>query len=525
LDDKDSGSKSNDQYDGVVYESTRNISRREDHARPRKKQSKNNMAAFYIVTLVIAILLCMIIFTVVFQSIINGRKTSPSPSPPPPTAAETASESALPVGLPGCTGVIKVMDPSGAWIDILDVSAGTSYHLIIKSNTKLQDKSGSPLILQEFEIGDIVDAKYDPQTNETGELTKSSNAWVIRERANILINTGLKTITIDNDAYSYNDNLVTLYNGKPFSLDLLQPIDTLTIAGVRNTVWRVTLVKGHGTLYISNAGNIANGKLELDNSMYGLEDINPIAIPEGTHHLVIKGDNIETYISDIVIEANKSQYIKLEDIIKLKAGWLSVQVNTQDYRLYVDNEEKTPDQPVNLTYGSHTVRVEKEGYIKYEQTIDFHDLSSSIKVDLHPLFRLGKIIATSKPDGAQVYVDSAYVGDTPVSVSIEIGQHTLLVSKDGYKSISFSVNVDKDAEPYNPVDIELNPDTPPVTFTPYVPPPEPSEWATPSPPPEEETESPPATEIPTPAQPGIRTIPFSLPGIFRIFHNFKTHRH
>ena len=67
---KDNDKRGNDSYDGVFYESTRGIGIREDPRRPHKSQpNKNNMAAFYIITLVIAIVLCMIIFAVVFQSI------------------------------------------------------------------------------------------------------------------------------------------------------------------------------------------------------------------------------------------------------------------------------------------------------------------------------------------------------------------------------------------------------------------------------------------------------------------------
>ena len=504
MDSKGSGSKNNDPYDGVVYESTRKLSARKDPSPRKKKPVKNNMAAFYIITLLIAILLCMIVFAVVFQSVIGKHQpVAPSPAAPPVTPSASA---AAKNDLTDCTGVIQVIDQSGTWMDILNVSTNTTYHLNVKNNTNLQDKTGAPLLIQEFNPGEIVDAKYDPQTNDADSLSKSSNAWTIRERSNVLVDTEAKTITIDNDVYAYNENLVTLYNGKPFSLDLIQPMDVLTFTGVGKTAWCVTMVKGHGSLYISNAGNIVNGSLEIDNNIFQqLGDNHPIYLSEGAHHVVIKGDNIETYTRDMVIEGNKSQYLKLEDVIQIKTGWISVQVNVQDYRLFVDGAEQTPDQPLNLTYGTHAIRVEKDGYVTSEQTINVKSLASSIKVTLNPLLRLGKIIVTSEPSGAQVYVDSAYVGDTggtPVSVSIETGQHKLLVSKDGYMSITFPINVDSDTAP-NTYHIELQPTPPQITDNPPVP----TDQATESPT-DSTAVNPTDTVIPTPAQPGFQTNPF-----------------
>ena len=470
MDGKNGGSQDNGSYDGVVYESTRNLNIRENSRYPRKnRQQKNNMAAFYILTLIIAIVLCMIIFALVFQAT-NNRGGS-SAAPDVTTPAVTAGSAPISMAdLTDCSGVIQIMDPSGTWIEILDVASNTPYRLTIKDITLFEDKSGAPLLINEFTLGEIVDARYDINTNDIHTLKKSSKAWVLRERDNIKIDTITKTITAGNDRYSYNDHLITLHNNQRFSLDLVQPMDVLTIAGVDLLAWSVTLVKGHGSLYISNAGEIINGTLEINNDIFQkLGDVNPIYLPEGSHHLVIKGDNIETFMREVFIGANKSEYIRLEDDIKLKIGWLNIQVNTQDYILFVDNEEHPPGLPISLAYGEHTIRVEKEGYITAERVVVINELSSGINIELNAKLRLGRIIADSDPQGAKVYVDSAYVGDTPVNVNIEMGPHTLLISKDGYNQISFSINVDRDTEPFEYF-FELTPVQDHITINPFLPP-------------------------------------------------------
>jgi hypothetical protein len=44
----------------------------------------------------------------------------------------------------------------------------------------------------------------------------------------------------------------------------------------------------------------------------------------------------------------------------------------------------------------------------------------------------GKINLTSAPDGADVYVDDSFVGNTPASLVLPVGKHTVKVSQSGY---------------------------------------------------------------------------------------------
>jgi len=45
----------------------------------------------------------------------------------------------------------------------------------------------------------------------------------------------------------------------------------------------------------------------------------------------------------------------------------------------------------------------------------------------------GKINLSSTPDGADVYVDNSFVGNTPAALTLSAGPHTVKVSQDGYK--------------------------------------------------------------------------------------------
>ena len=53
----------------------------------------------------------------------------------------------------------------------------------------------------------------------------------------------------------------------------------------------------------------------------------------------------------------------------------------------------------------------------------------------------GKIILTTSPEGADVYVDEAFVGNAPATLKLPAGKHTVKVSQNGYSAWTKEVSV------------------------------------------------------------------------------------
>jgi hypothetical protein len=53
----------------------------------------------------------------------------------------------------------------------------------------------------------------------------------------------------------------------------------------------------------------------------------------------------------------------------------------------------------------------------------------------------GKILVSSVPDGADVYVDDGFVGNAPATLKLPAGKHTVRVSQQGYKDWAKEVSV------------------------------------------------------------------------------------
>ncbi len=82
---------------------------------------------------------------------------------------------------------------------------------------------------------------------------------------------------------------------------------------------------------------------------------------------------------------------------------------------------------------------------------------SITKSDATPALSEGKIILTSVPDGADVYVDDGFVGNAPATLNLPAGKHTVKVSQSGYAAWTKEISVFAGSEVNMKATLEKNP--------------------------------------------------------------------
>ena len=97
-----------------------------------------------------------------------------------------------------------------------------------------------------------------------------------------------------------------------------------------------------------------------------------------------------------------------------------------------DSSYVTPFALTNLQPGQHTITVSKPGYSTDTRTVSVTSGNrATIVVHLSQL--MATLVVSSDPAGANVYVDGRDAGTrTPAQVSVDKGQHVVLVRKMGY---------------------------------------------------------------------------------------------
>ena len=117
-------------------------------------------------------------------------------------------------------------------------------------------------------------------------------------------------------------------------------------------------------------------------------------------------------------------------------GQMQVDSTPQGAQVSVDGKSDasyvTPFALANLTPGQHSITISKQGYVTDTRTVTVTGGNrAAVAVRLTQM--MATLVVNSTPAGANIYIDGRDTGTkTPAQVSVDKGQHVVLVRKMGY---------------------------------------------------------------------------------------------
>ena len=206
------------------------------------------------------------------------------------------------------------------------------------------------------------------------------------------------------------------------SINDISSKDRLTIKGYQDKIWYINVEKSHGFIKI-NASDEEEGTVEIGNHIsMSLEEAKEIELEEGQHKIVIKIEGYEPLVKNIEIEAGQSYVIDLKDM-KKKVGKLQVIAKgLTDYKIYIDDVEYPANEVILLEYGEYNLIVRKEGYKDWTKKFKIQQEMNRIELELEKeaTANLVKMLVDTEPQGAEVYINGAYIGLSPVETQLPL---------------------------------------------------------------------------------------------------------
>lgn len=194
-----------------------------------------------------------------------------------------------------------------------------------------------------------------------------------------------------------------------------------------------------------------NAQIYLDSTIAGTTNKVLENIPAGKHKLVIVLEGYENISKMIIVEPN--QIAKVKEIFVPQTGALEVTSDPTGAMIYLNGKYvgKTPYKLPEIRVGSYSIKIELNDYQTVEQkiAISYQQLN---KLNF-PLKGLpGKILVTSTPPGATVYIDGKKYGSTPLSgIELEPGTHGVLVKLEGYQALEKKIQI----APNSPAELDF----------------------------------------------------------------------
>ncbi|MEL7187182.1 MAG: PEGA domain-containing protein, partial [Pseudomonadota bacterium] len=158
-----------------------------------------------------------------------------------------------------------------------------------------------------------------------------------------------------------------------------------------------------------------------------------VLLRKGNHTVNVAKQGYYDVSQTFVVGDEQAMTVRLQ--MRKKPGRVVVStVQDVDAIVTVDGSlvGKSPYGPIELEPGEHSIRVESERFLPFEDFITVEGLDKLSKLHVQLVPRWSNVTVTSEPDGAAVYSGDDQVGVTPAVIQLMEGTHELTVVKDGY---------------------------------------------------------------------------------------------
>ena len=263
------------------------------------------------------------------------------------------------------------------------------------------------------------------------EITPKDATVVIDNKPHIPDSQGCIELRLYNGKYNYHVSAGT-YHDESGSFEVKGKKLTKTIS----------LKPAHGWVSVAATEHLKDANIYIDDIYIGQTPVKSGNLISGEHKIKVIKNLYLPYEETIVIEDDTT----LDFHPTLSPNFATVTLTTaKDANIYVNGTYKG-----NTTWTGNL----ESGLYVFEASKDRHtptSLHQEIKPELSgqtiyieaPKPITGTIDITSTPTKATVKVDDVYIGETPLISDLLVGTHNIVVSKQGYKSQSTQVTVEK----------------------------------------------------------------------------------
>jgi hypothetical protein len=196
---------------------------------------------------------------------------------------------------------------------------------------------------------------------------------------------------------------------------------------------------------------IVDGK-KLDDPTPAIVD----ALDEGQHTVEVQARDGRSWKQSVAVKAGQRTKV----VAELRAGVTArVLANVADAEIFVDGTDrgKAPVDVPGLAPGQHIVTARAPGYADKDVTVVVEPGKSLVtKIDLVPgVSGPSGTVQITGPAGAAVFIDGASVGQAPVERIVAVGEHVVVLQKEGFARVEKKVTVPEGQT--LPISAELRP--------------------------------------------------------------------
>lgn len=409
------------------------------------------------------------------SGIISGSNITPAP----PEKEDTTDAVYVSKADGNITAVLISVDDANKTIRLREIDEdGTEYTLNYNGATDVRNAYDEIISMRQLDPGEIVDVGFDSSKLKAGYVKVSEEAFKSSGITNFRADYTTDTIMFGSGKYKYDSHLVVVSQGELIDVSQVINKDEVTVWGIGNKIYSVSVDKGHGYVRFTGYNQFIGGTVEIGRSfLYKVSENMMITVPEGEYKMTmtkgsLTGSKTMTVIRDEEILVDFSEY-KPEVI---KTGTVKFIISPDKAVLYINGKKTDYSDLVELDYGKYSLKVVCDGYDDYSSSLTVDSIYSTKTISLDGETESASSDKTAEnstdadektttsatvapteenetegtgqgnliietPAGADVYIDAVYVGQTPLTIKKEPGEHIITFHKNGYATKSYAIDV------------------------------------------------------------------------------------
>lgn len=380
------------------------------------------------------------------------------------SSMENTQEEPVDIYVSELNGVVRNVNKEEQQITVCSLTDHKEQSISYDAATVLTDPYGAPLTVDQLTAGSIVRLAYNSTLNKAGSLQLDPDAWSNTGIEKFHIDTEAGTLTIGQEEYRLNTGLLVFSGQKEILPEQLLQQDVISVRGIGDEVFSITVDRGHGYLELENEEYFVDGWIEIGQTL--ISRLSPdmlFSVPEGTYQVRLTTELLDES-REVTICRDEVTELDLGDVEKPipESGQVTLQITPEDAQVYIDDHLINAYYTMKLPLGIHEITVSASGYdtvsqyfevdgepLLLEMSLPESKSTASVSgndVSWASTDRAAATITIAAPEGAEVYEDNLYKGYAPVTYTKTAGTHVITLRKTGYVTSSYSIEVKDDDE-------------------------------------------------------------------------------
>jgi len=269
-------------------------------------------------------------------------------------------------------------------LTLYSFSSGLEHYYEYGFSTQFKDKYGNYASALEFTEGRFVIVAPRDEDGYLTEVMLSDEVWEYEKVRRFQIDEEKGIFTIADTKYSIQDEVKVFSGGKEIAFADISKDDVLSIVGKDKKILSIVVTTGHGTLSLQNTTVFEDSFVQLNNDIFAMITPNmEMEVPEGTYQLKVANDGWGG-TTEIEIVRGETTEVDLETLKGegKKRGLIYFDIDVENVVVSVDYQVIDHTKPIELTYGTHVLEIEADGYDTWKKYLSVNSEEATLLIEL-----------------------------------------------------------------------------------------------------------------------------------------------